>query len=526
MTDPLKKIEALANAGEYAEADRVAKTSNLKPGVLAAVLGTLALKQGDQQTAEVYLLRSLEIDPNNSVAKGNYAALLVAQKKFKKALPLVEAACKGLPKNDGFAMTYAACLADSDRFSDATEVIRPFTLAEKPKLSILVTFASLLRADLKAEAALEVLDRVQGLYPDDPEAERALGDAYAELDPRLAQEVFLKVSKRMPDSLNVQWNSSFVELRLGNFKKGWKLYEAGLTDKIGKIGRPLPAQVKGLPMITDLDALDPDKWTLLSAEQGLGDQVLFYGCVEEALKKMPKVALIGEDRMVALLQRSFPQLGVYTYGFAAGLTRQGNRINGVFPIGSLMKYYRNTEQSFSKHRRSYIVNDGQQTTKYRDTLLAKLPGKRLIGISWRGGYWDRQKRTKSFEFELFGRLMSRPDCHFIALQYGDVKEERELARKNGWPVSFIEGIDFKKEIDNWVALACACDSIISVSTALVHFAGAAGKRVDLLIGDHQAPFIWGLKEGASLPYAGINIIRKVKEETPEQFFDRVGGVAL
>jgi len=61
-----------------------------------------------------------------------------------------------------------------------------------------------------------------------------------------------------------------------------------------------------------------------------------------------------------------------------------------------------------------------------------------------------------------------------------------------------------------------------VSTALVHFVGAAGGRVDLLIGDYQAPFIWGLEEGMSLPYAGVNIVRKSKEETVEAFFDRVG----
>ena len=38
-------------------------------------------------------------------------------------------------------------------------------------------------------------------------------------------------------------------------------------------------------------------------------------------------------------------------------------------------------------------------------------------------------------------------------------------------------LDFKVHIDDWVAIAGACDGIISVSTALVHFAGAIGQKV-------------------------------------------------
>ena len=281
-----------------------------------------------------------------------------------------------------------------------------------------------------------------------------------------------------------------------------------------------------MPVITDLDALDPDKWTLFCAEQGLGDQVLFLGTLREALVRAPKAAIVGEDRMVSLLQRSFPELQVYTYGLTAGLGKQQHRINGVFPIGSLMRHFRGSLKSFDKHRQAYIQPDPDVVAKYRKTLGGHLPGKRLIGISWRGGFWERQRRTKSFEFELFSRFMKNSDDRFIALQYGDVSEEKALVKKMGWPVTFIDGIDFKKNIDGWVALACACDRIVSVSTALVHFAGAAGKRVDVLIGDYQAPFIWGLEQGRSLPYEGVYVHRKAGGESVEQFFDRVGGDVL
>jgi len=526
MNDPLREIEALMVAGQLDEAEAVLRKSQLKPSYALTVSAAIAIKRGDPQKAEVEFLRALEIDPNNALAAGNLATLYYGQKKLKKALPHAELATKNAPKNETFARMYAACLSDSDRPKDAVAALEPFVQKDKPSLSSLLSYSAVLRGDLRADDSLVILERARALYPESEEAERGIADAYAEIDPKLAQKAFRKVEKSLPGNVQIKWNASFVELRLRNFKRGWQLYEYGLTDKIGRIGRPLPQQVKGLPVITELDALDPKKWTLFCAEQGLGDQVLFFGTLREALLRVPKAAIVGEDRMVSLLQRSFPELQVYTYGFTAGLGKQQHRINGVFPIGSLMRHFRGSLKSFDKHRQAYIQPDPDVVAKYRKTLGGHLPGKRLIGISWRGGFWERQRRTKSFEFELFSRFMKNSDDRFIALQYGDVSEEKALVKKMGWPVTFIDGIDFKKNIDGWVALACACDRIVSVSTALVHFAGAAGKRVDVLIGDYQAPFIWGLEQGRSLPYEGVYVHRKAGGESVEQFFDRVGGDVL
>jgi len=522
MADILKKVEALANAGKFDEAERVIKAAKVAPVVRTGVLATLALKRGEQQEAEVLFLRALELDPKNVLAAANYASLLINQKKQKKALPYAELAHKAMPKHEPFALFLAACLADSDRAGEGAATLAPFAQAEKPSLAVLTSYASLLRADLQSQAAFEVMRRACQLYPDSPEAQRNFADVHGELDQSKAADAFRAALEGKPESLALQWNSSFVELRLRNFERGWQMYEAGLTDAVGRIGRPLPAQVKLFPCITELDQLDPAKWTLFSSEQGLGDQVLFLGCLEEALARFPKANLVCEERMLSLLGRSFPQIEVCSYGYAFSLSRQGHRINGVFPIGSLMKHFRQTTASFEAHRRTYLVPDAAKVSKMRETLQGKIPGKTLVGISWRGGFWDRQIRTKSFDFELFGRLMKDRRYQFISLQYGDVAEERAMAKARGWPVTFIDGADFKKDLDTWLAIACACERIVSVSTALVHFVGAAGGRVDLLIGDYQAPFIWGLEEGMSLPYAGVNIVRKSKEETVEAFFDRVG----
>ena len=78
-----------------------------------------------------------------------------------------------------------------------------------------------------------------------------------------------------------------------------------------------------------------------------------------------------------------------------------------------------------------------------------------------------------------------------------------------------------------MARAHVCvDDIISVSTALVHFAGAAGKSVHLLLSDKGAPFIWGTEGSESIAYPNIKIYRKSTTQSNDEFFDQVSLSAL
>jgi tetratricopeptide (TPR) repeat protein len=517
----VKELEALIVEGKYDEAERLALATKMPNATRATVLATIEMRRGDHQKAEVLFLKALSLDPGHALALGNYGQLLAAQSKFKQALPRCEAAFKKFPKNEIYALNYANCLADADRIPEGIELLRPFTNTDRPSIRALTGLSALLRANLEPEQALSVLELAQSLYPDEPELERSIADVLAELDPKKASRAFGKVEKLAKNKVSLRWNWSFVELRLGNFKKGWDLYEAGLSDVIGKIGRPLPAVVRVFDQCTRLEELDPSKYTLFICEQGIGDQVLFLGCFERVLRDFPKAVLIAEDRMLPILRRSYPNIAVETFGFAYSLAAQKNRLNGIFPIGSFQRNLRDSAEAFRRFHEPYLSWDKLKSAKYREIIEKRRGKKELIGISWTGGFWDRQKKTKSFPIEAFSRLMKDDRYTFVALQYGDVSADKEFCEKSRLPVTFFSGVDFKKDLDSWFALACACDRIISVSTALVHFAGAAGMRVDVLMGSTQGPFIWGLKDGPSLPYRGVSTWRKKRNETVEGFFDRM-----
>ena len=55
---------------------------------------------------------------------------------------------------------------------------------------------------------------------------------------------------------------------------------------------------------------DPEHWTLVVVEQGIGDQILFLSVMEEAIKEFKNIFLIVEARMKSIIERSFPNLQV------------------------------------------------------------------------------------------------------------------------------------------------------------------------------------------------------------------------
>ncbi len=518
----LKEIEKLIQSGNLEEAQKKTEQLAAPKATKLAVLASIAFKANDFQKAEVLFERALEADPNNILAIGNYGQLLVSQKQLNRALPFCEKVHFAELNHEGYLLNYVACLAHVDKFEKAIEVTKNF-IERNPKnsLNVKLTLASVYRAFLRPKEALEVLNNALETHGDEPELERAIADAYAEIDPKVASEAFAKAITKTKKPLPLKWNWSFVELRLQNFKLGWELYEAGLDEKIGRVGRPLPAVMRQFRRVTMIEDLDEQKYTLLTAEQGIGDQILFMSVLNDMLPKIAKPILICEERMIPIVKRSFPDVEVKTYGFANSISSQQERLNGVFPIGSLMKYCRNRKEDFISNRKNYIKINQNRTEEYKELIEKKYPGKKIIGISWSGGFWDRQKRAKSLDFnELIG-LLEMEGSIYVSLQYGDVAEYKKIAIENKLPLVFFDGIDFKKQIDEWIALSNACEKIISVSTALVHFAGAAGKEVQLILGESQSPFIWGLEEGNALPYENVKIYRPRKAESRPEYLKRL-----
>ena len=76
------------------------------------------------------------------------------------------------------------------------------------------------------------------------------------------------------------------------------------------MGRNLPKRITSMPRADDGKIIDRNKWTIVCAEQGIGDQILFlHSSQNEAIEELGKILYITEQRLYPIIKRSFPKNG-------------------------------------------------------------------------------------------------------------------------------------------------------------------------------------------------------------------------
>ena len=475
----------------------------------------VAYKEGNFPDAEETLLQALrEPDCKPHVHK-NMALILAIQGKLNQALPFAEKAFEFQKEEKILELRtiqiYLNCLLDVSKTERVLEIMD--TVEEKfpDDKNVLVAKASALRSTGKRKESLELLDQLIERWPAEPIMVRIKADLLGDRNPFDALPFYekalkLSIEKNGKPDPAIQWNMSLHLLRVRDIARGWECWEQGFHPIVGTMGRNLPTRIKTMGR-ADLKGkeIDTGKWTIVVSEQGIGDQVLFLSVMNEAIQEFKKILFIAEGRMHPILKRSFPKLIIAGAGMTYHWENSMVHKNGYIPLGSLPRRYRPDPPSFEKGRAPFLVANKTLYQKYRKILREKAAGRPIIGISWKGGYWQIQRKTKQLELSNWLPIFKK-DAIYVNLQYGDISNEVKYLRENKQEIYFFQHLDFKRDLDDWVALAGACDGIISVSTALVHFAGAIGQKVAVVMPGEQGPWHLGLEDTESFAYKNVAFI--------------------
>ena len=137
----------------------------------------IAENAGDNAVAEQAWRRVLEADPNSSAATAGLAHLLIAERRYSDAQPLLQAALRRDPDNPTFNAQLAAVLSAQGKQSDALAVLEKLHQLKPASRSVAAMLAD-------AEFQAGDLDRADALYqqllanaPSDP----ALLDAHGRI---------------------------------------------------------------------------------------------------------------------------------------------------------------------------------------------------------------------------------------------------------------------------------------------------------------------------------------------------------
>jgi len=302
-------------------------------------------------------------------------------------------------------------------------------------------------------------------------------------------------------------NLGIVMLRLGEYEQGWKQYEWRW-----KSSQLEHEQIFNIPRWRG-EALD-GKSLLVWGEQGIGDHIMFSSMLNELRARGGTLHYEIYARLDPLFERSFPGMTFLRRETVGEAEQNGQQMfkqkwpkaDFQIPMGSLGTVFRNDAASFGDAA-PYLEADNQLVEEFKAKYSMMFPGKRLIGLSWRGGkalHTERQSRRVSFAD--LGLLSQLKNVQFIDLQYDSTPEDRLALQQQGLAIYRDESFDPTSMMDAPAAQMCALEAIISVDNSTVHLAGALGVPVYALI-QLNPNWRWGLKEGPSIWYSSVNVFR-------------------
>jgi tetratricopeptide (TPR) repeat protein len=482
-------------------------------------LGVL-LASSDPARALEHFERCLAADPQHRQALGNAARVLRAQGKFERAASLLQRLLKLDPQNDAERLYLGETLGDARRYAEG--LLELFAVRKRhpdwaqahlgiadiyfqigrPEKSLAANtralalepqnFMARLNQALytgesgEPQAALEQLWPLLAEAPGNAKVLNAVGLELCALN-RYPEGIahFRQAVAQAPNDSQVHSNLSLALLATHQFAEGWK--HQGM--KWGLRENALLRREYDCPLWRGQSLAG--KSIYVWAEQGIGDHVMFGNMFPDLLARGARCTFEVNSRLERLFRRSFPGAEIVALKQRKAPPR---RTDYHVPMSGLGEFLRRSAAEFPPHS-GYLAADSARRAHWRTRLTALGPGRR-IGISWRGGTPRTDRRARSLALEQLRPILELPGMRFVSLQYGDCRAEVEAMRVQGYPLAhWQEAID---DFDECAALLCELDLVVSVTTTLIHLAGALARPVWVLV-PARPTWRYGI-EGERLPW--------------------------
>ena len=464
-----------------------------------------------------YLFKKSIIDiPRNYQTYCNLALALNLSGNHAESVDYAREAFLLKPNDIKITKIYLECLLMVGRVDEIEAICNELNLDCSNDIDIDFILAQSYRLQGNFSASISLLNRLNN-QSNLSRFEFAIADVIGETDTSEAVARYEDIISRNTFSLSSlnKYNLSLHYLRTRCFEKGWQLFEYGLDKDIGDFGRRIPYNFTNTYR-ADLSPVNSDNWIMICSEQGIGDQLTFLSALPEALREFPKIFFVCEKRMIPILSRSYPSLKLTSNGLVDGnnlLTNHKNGSLGYIPLGSLLARYRPNLDSFLVNRKPFLNVESSLYYHFKNILNSHANGRKVIGISWKSKVAKNLQKIKNIEF-LDWLPIFDANTLIVNLQYGDTLEEQALVKSLGLEMLSFNDIDFTSDLDQWMSIAATCDGVVSISSSLVHFAGACGQHVRVVMPFSQGHWSLGLNESDSIFYPNVHIERKLFDDLP------------
>lgn len=484
-------------------------SENLEKAKIHFQAGLEAIGNGNFVQAENELCLANELAPARPSILTNLSATLIHQHQWSKAIDLCHQLLEVEPGNLDALTNLGVCRLNT---GDASGALAYFDQALKIDPSFAPAWVNkgnvLLEQEL-FDPALDCFNQALKLNPQSEEAFVGLGNLHNERKAYTQGiDCFTKALAINPHNVQAQWNKALSLLRMGDFIKGWELYES--RWQIG--GMREHQKQFHVPLWLGKESLE-NKTILIHAEQGYGDTIQFCRYIP-LLESMGARVILVTPKSLTTLMKSLSQSVTVIEDSETALSLLPVQIDFYCPIMSLALAFKTTLDTIPNHT-PYLFADEAKRKHWQANLesnraSAELEGKTLrVGIAWAGsGHYAGKKNGKRdippHEIASLINSLSNKAIEFHSLQ---IEKSRNDALSKLVTGNFKVHDQEIRDFSDTAALMTELDLIISIDSASAHLAGALNCPTILLIPD--PPDFMALIERSDSPwYPSTKIIRQ------------------
>lgn len=451
-------------------------------------LGNSMRDAGRREAAIPHFTRALELDPQLLEAALASAELLDELRRPHDALTAYQRALRIAPDDMRALLGQGQTLNAIKRHAEAEKLFKQAIEREPENLRAVFGLAATLGEQLRFEEALAVYRRALELAPENFVMHNNVGfmltclARYDEADESLRRAIELN-----PDSPESNKVLGMSELRRGNYRAGWAMYEF----------RKAGGEASGYPALTIPEWQGEPlagKRIVLTREQGAGDQFQFirYASVLHAMGAT--VDVWANEALAPLLARAD--------GIARAITEKPR--DGYDYYCPVMSVPHRLKDGAIPACVPYLTADARLVEAWRERLGEAAENRRKIGLVWAGNPAHHLDRFRSIPLDTLVPLAGIPSVAWFALQKGTAVSQLD-ACSGRWP---IEALD--TQLDGFDATAAAIESldlVITVDTSVAHLAGALGKPVWVML-PSQADWRWMIERTDNSWYPTARLFRQ------------------
>ncbi len=322
-------------------------------------------------------------------------------------------------------------------------------------------------AQRNLRAADAAYSRAVALHPGNAAALNNLGLLQAErLEWEKAEASLRRAVAAKPDDAEAHFNLSRVLLMRGNYAEGWRENEWRWQCP------EFPSTRREFPYPRWSGESLEGKRVLVWSEQGIGDEIMFANAIPDAIADAARVVIECGVRLVPIFQRSFPQAIVVPRDNPPDPGIAAAAVDFHLPMASLCVPYRSSKEAFRANPGRYLAADPVRTRKLRTSYASE--GEVIVGVCWRSGN-PIVGHERSAPLELWDRILAKPGCRFVSLQYGDAQADIEAAaERTGVRILRDVTVDPLKSAEDWFAQVAALDLVISIDNSTIQVSGSLG----------------------------------------------------